>query len=530
MNIVLNDKIDYMNDNLLYQSVKGGLGNQLAALLNIITLSSQYQKKYILHFYKKKSYSFYKNIQFSNVLEDSSTFSKFKEKNHIFRKIKLNTNENILLKGYFISYKYWWGYQDEIRNNLYIDYYKIDEIEKLFGDEKIIIIHIRLGDYLDHPDLFPISPIDYYKKALSFYNVEEYRIFLISDDISKAKEMLHPLQINYETTNFDDEHDFYMLLLSDVRICSNSTFSLMSCYLNEIYKFKPKAEYIFPSNWYNKNVFNYKLSDFMINHRFITIDTNNISFHQLYDVITILHEKDLPIYQKHVSFNKKFLEKSSDFYYVAKKEYDIESNFINEDIFPFSNKNVKNYLKGVIPSNRCGWYFQQLLKLYIFRTSCKLKPYILILDADIIFIEFISLFDPQPKIHFIDKKIHEPYVSTINYLFPMLPIKKKMSGVCHHMVFKKDIVEEILRNIEKRFKKPAWKAILDSVKHYVTHNGYNISILSEYEIYFHFVKKYKKNQYIIKKFDQFIDTNIKNMNWIDKPKLKFIGNHSWKRK
>ena len=96
---------------------------------------------------------------------------------------------------------------------------------------------------MDHPDLFPISPIDYYKKALSFYNVEEYRIFLISDDISKAKEMLHPLQINYETTNFDDEHDFYMLLLSDVRICSNSTFSLMSCYLNEIYKFKPKIIY-----------------------------------------------------------------------------------------------------------------------------------------------------------------------------------------------------------------------------------------------------------------------------------------------
>ena len=96
MNIVLNDKIDYMNDNLLYQSVKGGLGNQLAALLNIITLSSQYQKKYILHFYKKKSYSFYKNIQFSNVLEDSSTFLNFKEKDHIFRKIKFNTNENIL--------------------------------------------------------------------------------------------------------------------------------------------------------------------------------------------------------------------------------------------------------------------------------------------------------------------------------------------------------------------------------------------------------------------------------------------------
>ena len=81
---------------------------------------------------------------------------------------------------------------------------------------------------------------DYYKKALSYYNLDDYQIILFSDDIKLAKEKIKPLNLSYIIADdlfTNDEEQFYMLMISDVKICANSSFSLMSCYLNEIYKF-----------------------------------------------------------------------------------------------------------------------------------------------------------------------------------------------------------------------------------------------------------------------------------------------------
>ena len=41
-------------------------------------------------------------------------------------------------------------------------------------------------------------------------------------------------------------------MISDVVIGANSSFSLIACYLNEIYKFNTKSEYIFPDKWFGQ--------------------------------------------------------------------------------------------------------------------------------------------------------------------------------------------------------------------------------------------------------------------------------------
>ena len=41
--------------------------------------------------------------------------------------------------------------------------------------------------------------------------------------------------------------------------------------------------------------------------------------------------------------------------------------FIDENKYPFTKQQVFDYLSKYIPKNRLGWYYQQLLKLYIFR-------------------------------------------------------------------------------------------------------------------------------------------------------------------
>ena len=550
MNIIINDNIDYSENNLIYQEIKCGLGNQLFILFNLISLSLKYNYKFMLHFNKKYkerqnfiNYSFFKNIQDSMPLEKNNEiyFSKYKniENNITFQEINLK-NKNFILKGYYQSYKYFWNYIEDIKKIIFIDEKLIYDIKKIYSsfNKPILSIHIRLGDYLKHADKFPIPSIQYFEKALSFYNLEDYQLILFSDNYDLAYEILKQINLNFiKASDYynTDEEQFYMLMLSNVRICSNSTFSLMSCYFNEMYNFIENTEYIFPSKWFNKKFMNYNIDDLMINNKFIVIDTNNISYKKLYDVVTPIHEKDLNNYKKYLSTNKKYLNHSSTFYYISDKDHNIpESVFIDENLYPFTKNSINEYLKKYIPKDRIGWYYQQLLKLNIFNINQNFKENILILDADIIFLKpFFIIKKDIPNLYYIEfdkndsKKIHKSYIHTLKYLIPDMNINEKNSGVCHHILFKKSILTSLLNKIEKNFNKPTWMSICDSVISYYNDNGYNISIFSEYELYFHYVRHYYKEHYEIKNNLLFLDTNINKFKWIDKKDYKFIGNHSW---
>ena len=90
--------------------------------------------------------------------------------------------------------------------------------------------------------------------ALNKFNLDDYDIFIFSDDIEKANKILAPLKLNSKNANdyvSDDESHILWMALSDVIICSNSTFSLFACYLNEIFEFNKCSKYIIPSIWKN---------------------------------------------------------------------------------------------------------------------------------------------------------------------------------------------------------------------------------------------------------------------------------------
>ena len=81
---------------------------------------------------------------------------------------------------------------------------------------------------------------EYYKKAIHNYNISNYKIFLISNDIENAENLIKPLNLQYTLADniyFKEKQQFYMLMLADVHIGANSSFSLMASYLNDIYNF-----------------------------------------------------------------------------------------------------------------------------------------------------------------------------------------------------------------------------------------------------------------------------------------------------
>jgi hypothetical protein len=192
-----------------------------------------------------------------------------KEKRFNYNKLKLDSNIDYLINqeksGYFQSYKYFWHNISKLKEYIYIDNDKITKCKNYLKNfDKYIAIHIRLTDYKIHSEYHYNLDIEYYIKILLKY--KNYKILLFSDDVNLAYTMLIQY-INKENIIYanefseDDEEQFYLLSCSKIRICANSTFSLWSCYFNEIYNFDSDALYYFPSQWFgekgpNCNIYN----------------------------------------------------------------------------------------------------------------------------------------------------------------------------------------------------------------------------------------------------------------------------------
>jgi hypothetical protein len=235
------------------------------------------------------------------------------------------------VNGKFQSYKYFWHNRDEILKHLYINNTKIDEINdklKSLGKE-IISIHVTVEDNCY------VLLIEYYKKALSYYDLENYQIILFSDNTA-AKEKLKDLNLNFIDANElyeRDEDQFYMMCLSKIRICANSSFSLMSCYLNEMCNFKNDCKYYFPNKWFESDGIEYDTYDIIMidNDKFKIVQTKKCA-------VIFFHKNIYNLYQKY------WIDKCVDSVLNQKMcEFDIfEINYGNEDRSIFNDKTINS--------------------------------------------------------------------------------------------------------------------------------------------------------------------------------------------
>lgn len=360
---IINYNLKKSKDIEFYTKIIGGFGNQLFMILNIIALSKKYNKNfqiyfdenYIQDYLKNKNtlrkssdnYAIFKNLKFNKLNEKFvKKFEIYNEPEFKYNEIKLKNDKKYIINGYFQSYKYFWDYKDEIKKYLYIDFKIINNIRDKFSllctplgvenRKKILSIHMRLGDYVQLQDFHSIASIEYYKKALSYYNLDDYKIILFSDDIDSSSKILEQLKINFikaDDIYTNDEEQFYMLCLSDIKICANSTFSLMSCYLNDIYNFVKNPQYIFSNKWFENKGPEYDIYDL------IPIESPNYKIIYKEKCAVIFFHKN--IYQL---YKINWIEKCINSIINQKNvEFDIfEINYGNENISVFKNINLNN--------------------------------------------------------------------------------------------------------------------------------------------------------------------------------------------
>ena len=135
---------------------------------------------------------------------------------------------NPYLIGYWQSFKYFEEFKERIWQEFNLPYQPNDYVS----------IHVRRGDYLEHSDVFPPLPLEYYQKAVELMNKKGYFKFLIfSDDIDYCKSV-------FVDENFDERNQFHysenkseledISLMSSCKhnILANSSFGFAASFFN----------------------------------------------------------------------------------------------------------------------------------------------------------------------------------------------------------------------------------------------------------------------------------------------------------
>lgn len=179
---------------------------------------------------------------------------------------------------------------------------------------------------------------------------------------------------------------------------------------------------------------------------------------------------------------------------VSNKHLTNEAEWFNEANYPFSWQDVGEALTKYKPflaaeliqaGSRTGWYYQQLLKLYAPLVIPDISPNVLILDADTIFLNRVNFMNEQNGgMYNPGSEYHLPYFQhaarLISGFYKCFP---EYSGISHHMIFQKPVIELIMDEVENQCNAPFWKTFCILVDPFtLLHSG-----ASEYEIYFNYV-------------------------------------------
>lgn len=155
----------------------------------------------------------------------------YKEPSHAYTEIP-RMGINVVLDGYFQSHMYFYNCMDAIRSAF--------GFNNLWTNEGLVSIHVRRGDYLNHPTKHPVITIEYIRKAIEVFSNQDVDFLIFSDDIQWCKENLNvdffsslDLKDRFEYAEvMDPLVDMTYMAMSEHNIIANSSYSVMAALMN----------------------------------------------------------------------------------------------------------------------------------------------------------------------------------------------------------------------------------------------------------------------------------------------------------
>jgi len=152
----------------------------------------------------------------------------------------IKCEDNYIALGYFQSYKFFENstVTDKLKGiNLKRETPTYLSFKQKIHLAKPLIIHMRLGDYSNEPGIGILPPSYYAKALLSFEELPNLPVWVFSDEIDAAREILEKVLVNREVTWFSGEdlssaETLSLLRMGSHYIIGNSTFSWWGAYLS----------------------------------------------------------------------------------------------------------------------------------------------------------------------------------------------------------------------------------------------------------------------------------------------------------
>jgi len=151
------------------------------------------------------------------------------------------------LVGYFQSERYFAHCADEIRRMFQPKVWIVDQCRSQCAqllESPTCSIHVRRGDYVNHPLFVDLAATGYYEKAMDQFP-HETRFLVFSDDIPYCRQRFRGKQFSFVQTNHE-VIDLHLMSRCDSHIIANSSFSWWGAWLN------PHAEktVVAPRQWF----------------------------------------------------------------------------------------------------------------------------------------------------------------------------------------------------------------------------------------------------------------------------------------
>ena len=256
-------------------TLMGGLGNQLFQIFTTISYATQTENNYkftnTVILFGGTRHTYWDSLLCELKSKTTDMFpplTRIKEASFEYHDIDLDEirGKNVMLSGYFQSYKYFDTNYNMICKIIMLSNKKLDVLLKTDYTPEIlsnsISLHFRIGDYKTLQHIHPIMSCEYYKNALTYietrlqnnksyqnksyqnksYQNKSYQVLYFCEDadIEEVTDMIYELETMFSRFTFvrcDDKlQDWEQMLIMSLcghNIIANSTFSWWGAYLNE---------------------------------------------------------------------------------------------------------------------------------------------------------------------------------------------------------------------------------------------------------------------------------------------------------
>ena len=256
----------------------GGLGNQLFQIFATISYSLLYKIPFGFlykeslggRFHNRPTYwhSFLSSLANFNY-ESIPPMLPLREQNFMYNELPSPValkSENIVLSGYFQSYKYFAPFFSTICKLIRLDKQReqvLHEMVNIYDISNMVSMHFRLGDYKYLQNSHPLVKIEYYKKSIAHITSStnnptlSIMYFCEKEDNVEVLDKIDTLRIAFPECSFikapDNVDDWKQLLMMSCckhHIIANSTFSWWGAYCNS----NEDKIVCYPDPWFGPNL------------------------------------------------------------------------------------------------------------------------------------------------------------------------------------------------------------------------------------------------------------------------------------